>query len=112
MKLPNSERAVVDVSKLRDYCLDPLHEDGKHKARVFASALGIGQADAEWLRQRLLEAVHRDAALVGQNRYGSLYVIDFRVRTVQRQAIIRSGWIVRIREDFPRLVTCFVKRAG
>jgi hypothetical protein len=37
--LPNGHRAFVDVAKLRDYYLNPSHEDGKHKARVFASAL-------------------------------------------------------------------------
>ena len=33
-KLPNADRAVVDLGKLRDYSLNPLHEVGKHKARV------------------------------------------------------------------------------
>ena len=54
--LPNGDRALVDLAKLRDYCLNPDHEDGKYKARVFASALGITRADAEWLRDRLVEA--------------------------------------------------------
>ena len=54
--LPNRERAVVDLAKLRDYCLNPCHQDGKHKARVFKAALGVGRADAEWLRERILEA--------------------------------------------------------
>lgn len=40
MKLPNADRAIVDVAKLRDYCLNPNHEEGKHKARVFAASLG------------------------------------------------------------------------
>lgn len=53
--LPNAGRAVVDIRKLRDYCLNPWHEDGKHKARVFASALGLGELDAEWLRDQLLD---------------------------------------------------------
>lgn len=34
MLVPNAERAVVDIRKLRDYCLDPTHDDGKHKARL------------------------------------------------------------------------------
>ncbi len=42
MRLPNGNRAVVDLSKLSDYCLSPRHEDVKHKARVFASALPNG----------------------------------------------------------------------
>jgi hypothetical protein len=46
MQLPNSDGAVVDIRKLRDYCLNPLHDEGKHKARLFASALGMTVADA------------------------------------------------------------------
>jgi hypothetical protein len=26
--LPNADRAVVDIAKLHDYCLNPNHEDG------------------------------------------------------------------------------------
>jgi len=110
MKLPNPDRAVVDLSKLRDYCLNPTHEDGKHKARVFASALGLRQADAWWLRERLLEAARGDAELTLETRFGTLYVVDFRLRTAHGEATVRSGWIVRAGEDFPRLTTCFVKK--
>jgi len=35
MKVPNADRAVVDIRKLRDYCLNLLHDEGKHKARLF-----------------------------------------------------------------------------
>jgi hypothetical protein len=110
MLLPNPDRAFVDLGKLRDYCLDPDHEEGKHKARVFASALGIQQRDAAWLRERLLEAVHSDAQPLAKITFGVLYVIDFQVRTAHGEAVVRSGWIVRIGEDFPRLTTCFVVR--
>ncbi len=65
MLLPNPQLAIVDIDKLSGYCLNPQHEDGKHKARVFAAALGIMQADAEWLRQRLLEAAFLDAYPAG-----------------------------------------------
>lgn len=109
MKLPNPDRAVVDVVKLREYCLNPRHEDGKHKARVFASALGLNETDAEWLRERLLEAAEGDATLAGETSYGLLYVIDFSVATSAGQATVRSGWIVRVGENFPRLTTCYVR---
>ena len=59
MKLPNRERAVVDEAKLTDYCLNPDHLHGKHKARVFSSALGLEAKDAEQLRDALM-AVARD----------------------------------------------------
>jgi hypothetical protein len=53
MRLPNGEQAFVDnIAKLRDYSLSPLHKEGRHKARVFASALGQDSADAQWLADR------------------------------------------------------------
>src|SRR2546423_15226945 len=40
--LPNYERAEILRSKIEGYALNPTHEpDGKHKARVFKSALGF-----------------------------------------------------------------------
>lgn len=36
MKLPNGEGAIVELAKLRDYCLSQSHPRGRHKARVFS----------------------------------------------------------------------------
>jgi hypothetical protein len=83
------------------------HEEGKHKARVFASALGLRAADAEWMCDQLLKAAaHEDASLTCRTRFGSLYVLDFEVETEAGSATVRSGWIIRHHEDFPRLTTC------
>jgi hypothetical protein len=35
MLVPNANYAIVYLRKLRDYCLNPDHDDGKHKARLF-----------------------------------------------------------------------------
>ena len=73
MKLPNGERAVVDVRKLQDYCLNPHHSRGRNKARVFA-AVGIGQADAELLREALLGAAKNAEVQPGApGPYGQLH---------------------------------------
>ena len=53
MIIPNAERAVVDVRKLRDYCLNRTHDQGKHKARLFEYRLGMTPNDAEELRRIL-----------------------------------------------------------
>jgi hypothetical protein len=37
-----------------------------------------------------------------------LYVLDFPISRPVRQAMVRSGWIVRKGEDFPRLTSCYV----
>ena len=50
MIIPNADRAVIDIRKLRDYCLNPAHNEGKHKARLFSAKLGITRQDAEALR--------------------------------------------------------------
>src|SRR5204862_5130674 len=102
MKLPNAENSVVDIDKLRDYCLNPEHPRGRHKARVFASALGLTAADAEELRDALLGAARtQDAVPTEADEYGQRYMLDF---TMSRPipVVIRSSWIVRHGEDFPR----------
>jgi hypothetical protein len=109
MTIPHADRAEVPIHKLRDYCLNPLHDEGKHKARVFASALGMTAADAESLRFLLLEAVRtHDAQLGYRDAYGQRYTVDFQVDWRGRQAIIRSGWILEHSSDVPRLTSCYV----
>lgn len=54
MKLPNGQFAIVDITKLSEYCLSKNHLRGRHKARVFASALSMNETDAAELRNALL----------------------------------------------------------
>jgi hypothetical protein len=111
MLLPNGKSAIVDISKLRDYCLDPDSSRGKHKARVFASALGITAREAEDLRAKLLEIACSNEAVMGElDLFGQRYTIDFGMETDVGQAVIRSGWIVLHRERIPRFLTCYVKK--
>lgn len=53
-ELPGRERAIVGARKLAGYALDHTHPLGRRKARVFRAALGIGPADAGWLRDVIL----------------------------------------------------------
>jgi len=77
MRLPNADRAVVDLEKLRDYCLNPLHPRGRHKARVFGSALGIGRREAAWLRTAFLLAARNEEAIPGTaDTYDQRYHLD------------------------------------
>jgi hypothetical protein len=109
VKLPNSHDAVVDVRKLRNYCLSLHHPRGRHKARVFASALGLTAEDAEELREALLSAALSEEAISTESdEYRERYVLDFEMKTDARTATIRSGWIVRCGEGFPRFTTCWV----
>jgi len=109
MKMPNCERAVVDVEKLRDYCLNPGHPRGRHKARVFAASLGLTGADASELRDALHDAACSGSAMPGEvDGYGQRYVVNFTMGTATGRTAIQSAWMVRRGEDFPRLLTCYV----
>src|SRR4051794_10468607 len=102
MIIPNAERAVVDIRKLRDYCLNPLHDEGKHKARLFAAALEMTANDAENLRAILLQvALTADARLGRRDEYGQRYVIDFELAWQGRRATVRSAWIIENGSDTP-----------
>ena len=77
--LPNAEKAVVPLEKLRGYSLDFSHPVGKHKARVFTSALGMTRSDAPRLREMILQAVLTNEAFeVGTNEHGTRFVMDFK----------------------------------
>lgn len=109
MKLPNADRAIIDIRKLSTYCLDLEHSDGQHKARVFRSALGIGLEDVDELQTALLEAILTSEAIpTQQDGHGQRYVVDFLMTRLDKQAIVRSAWIIRKTENFPRLVTCYI----
>ena len=109
MKLPNAERAFVNIAKLRDYSLDAAHEEGKHKARIFASALGLTRNDADWLRDQLLAVARTQACQLGRKtNYGQRYVLDFTLASSGKSARLHSVWNMRPGEDFPRLITCYV----
>jgi hypothetical protein len=63
MRLPHSDEAILDIRKIEDYCLNPSHPRGRHKARVFREALDLERGDAEWLRDVLLETARSGKAL-------------------------------------------------
>jgi len=109
MILPNAEKAVVDIGKLRDYCLNPNHDVGKHKARVFVAALSLYSQDALVLRGALLEAVKSNEAIHGTaNEFGQRYIVDFDMEYNGKTARIRSIWIINTGSGIPRLISSYV----
>ncbi len=109
MELPNAAQAIVEIEKLRDYCLSESHPRGKHKARVFESALGLTASDVNELRDAIISAIQTEEAIAGErDEYGQRYVVDFPVKRLDREAKIRSAWIIRHGENVPRLTSCYV----
>jgi hypothetical protein len=108
MPIPYAERAVVDMRRLRDDCLNPMHDEGQPKARLFATALGMTAEDAEDSRALLLQAVKTFDAQVGRwDAYGQRYTVDCLLAWRDTQAIVRSGWIIEHASQTPRLTTCY-----
>lgn len=105
-------RAVADIEKLRDYCLSAQHPEGRHKARVFLSALGMSASDANSLQEILLvaAAVNNEVSVTGADKYGCRYSFDTVVKCGSRAARVRSAWIIKAGEEFPRLISCYVLR--
>jgi hypothetical protein len=111
MKLPNADRAVVDVARLRDYSLNPAHGIGKHKARVFAAAMGFIVADAGRLRDMILAAIMtHEAAQGATDEHGTRYRVDFEAQGLRGPLTIRTAWHIDAGATIPRLVSCYVKR--
>jgi hypothetical protein len=109
MKLPNAEAAFVDINKLINYSLNAQHHRGRHKAKLFSSILGLMAADAEELQVILLSAAqHYEATPQPPTEYGERYIIDFPLTRNQNAATIRSSWIIRLNENFPRLTSCYI----
>jgi hypothetical protein len=109
MKLPNGDRADLGT-KIEDYVLNPRHWEGRHKARVFESILGITLANREVLCQAILSAAENseDADPLGNNGHGEVYILRFSLETQRGRAKVLTVWIIRDGEDFPRLVSCYI----
>ena len=109
MLLPNAEIALIDDRKLIDYCLSESHPIGKHKARVFMSALGFSLENFQDLKDGILNKIlDNDAIQTEINQYGTLYVVDVEIENPPKEAMVRTSWIIKVDEDFPRLTSCYV----
>ena len=108
-RLPLGNEAVLDIRKIEDYCLSPMHPRGRHKARIFRETLDLARADAQWLRDVLLEAARSGEAFkVGEDAWGAHWRLDATVRRQTKSAVVRTIWIIRTGESRPRFVTCWV----
>lgn len=90
--------------------LDPEHPRGRHKARVFRSALGIGQDDWEHLREQILDAIpSATVATVRVISWGTLYEVPLLIEGLNGQTHeVTTAWIVEREDDPPKLVSAYV----
>jgi hypothetical protein len=107
--LQNARSAVIERAKLTRYCLDPDHEDGRHKARVFKAALGFDQANADDLISAIRSGIMtHEAEYLGETAHGFLWRVDLPIAGPRGTAAVRTGWIYEKGKDVPRLTTAYV----
>jgi hypothetical protein len=107
VRLPNYERAILPVEKVRDYLLSDSHPIGRYKAAVFRS-LGYESENSEVLVADLRKLLIFDAAEVHSSEFGAKYAVRGTIRGPNGESgVIVSIWIVRNDEDFPRFVTAY-----
>jgi hypothetical protein len=110
MKLPNGEFAIIPMEKLTGYCLNPDHASGKHKARVFASALGITTENADDLRELVTQAaIQGEVIQQDSTEFGRLYKVDWEIPDRQDAIILRTLWEIKTDQPNPRLVSAFIR---
>ena len=107
MKLPNGHQADLG-NKIEDYCLNPNHKEGKHKAILFQSKLGITLENADILKKAIKQAAINETVIIRKtNEYGRHYNMKFPLKTDVGESLILVAWIVRKNEYFPRLTNCY-----
>ncbi len=105
-RLPRYEEALIPVSKLRDYLLDPDHPVGRPKAIFFAR---LGFAPQRWrlFEEELRELLSREPAWAFPiGPHGQKFQVRGTIRGPwKRSASIVTYWIVRVPKSPPRFVT-------
>ena len=111
MILPAADRAYVDPGKLRGYLLAPDNPKSRGKVRAFVDA---GYSAKEWqlLADHLKQLARFGLARPGRvSVFGEKYEVDGILRSPNGGSLgVRTIWIVRPGEDFPRFVTAYPRR--
>lgn len=103
------EKFHIDIRKLKDYCLNQNHPVGKHKARVFESQLGIVKSDAQLLKEKIVQEMRNADIVHGiEDQFGKRFSADLSVNIKNRNALVKTIWILRWGHKSPELVTCYI----
>ena len=109
--LLNAEHAVIDPKKLSSYALNSEHPVGGNKAKVFESALGYNQSNADILVDRIQQGIMNNPATLGLNdKFGQRMTVDMPITGINgKTATVRTGWMYETDSLVPRMTTIYVK---
>jgi len=100
---------------LTEYALNPDSDVGKHKARVFQSALGFNLTNWRLLKQAILEALpQHEAQFKSETIFGKKYTVELLVTGPNGNSVpVLTAWQFDRQPDgtlseAPRLVTLYI----
>lgn len=108
MKLPHSERALIEREKLMTYLLNlnTAHKRGGAKARLLAQ---FGYHENNWQQLEMdIRQFHCNAEvdLIRETMYGMRYEIRAALQSPNgRELFVRTIWQIDEGNEFPRLLT-------
>ncbi len=97
---------------MTEYALNPDHPVGGNKARVFESALGYNQSNADDLMKQIYEKLPNGEAVLGTlDVHGQRYSVDIPITGPNGNTVnVRTSWIIRPDSDVPELTSLYVKQ--
>jgi hypothetical protein len=105
VKLPQHDSVQIDIRKVRDYLLSPVHPVGRFKARVF-KALGFDQANVDaFVTEVRRIASDGDVSEVEDFEFGRKYTVPGELRGPIGSARVLTVWIQDSGREDARLVT-------
>jgi hypothetical protein len=109
--LPNFANAQIDPNKITNYALNSNHPVGGNKAKVFESALGFNQSNANQLTAAIRQKLPRSQAVPGiRDQYGQRFTVDMRITGPNGNTVtVRTAWIIDAGSNVPRLTTTYVR---
>src|ERR1044071_9003294 len=108
--LPNYQNVILPREKVEKYVLDPTHPEGKHKANLFKSVLGVEQPDWDMLARIIIEQLPYYEAVVGRkDRYGQRYNVTMPILGLNgKTADVLTAWILDVGQAIPRFITAYL----
>ena len=75
---------------------------------MFLSKLGITREDAEILKSIIIDEMkHAEIEWTRKDQYGERFKADILIRIDNREARVRTIWIIEEQSKVPELVTCY-----
>lgn len=108
MKVPNAHLAQVDRQKIVSYLLNPVHRNGRSKARFFRE-FGYRAETWEVLAAALREHVEsNEVTKVTETGFGKRFQVDGELKAFDgRRPRLRTVWQMDHGQVAPRLITAY-----